>query len=287
MLETLPIVRFGEREEEQQQRTKPTDVELAEGELSTGENDDTSRNDSTTRTAGQEAGSPTVTGGIAAATTTNRPSSTSPAPESEGCSICTDDFILGQDQRVLPCNHRFHPECIDPWLLNVSGTCPLCRIDLRPAGSGDDEDELDADGNPVSREGEDSLAPPLDGGNRRASVRRSILVGLTGYTHVRRPERMTREERVEALREYSRRHRRRRADAERRPNAVEEVVEQEEEERGMRRRLRNAFRVRTRRTGEVEEGVDGSGSAAMGSAVAADPTTSSTTVEGTNTVRPT
>ena len=52
-------------------------------------------------------------------------------PETSGsdnglaCSVCTDDFIKGQDIRVLPCGHKFHPECIDPWLLNVSGTCPL------------------------------------------------------------------------------------------------------------------------------------------------------------------
>ena len=48
------------------------------------------------------------------------------------CSICTEDFVRGEDIRLLPCDHRFHPDCVDPWLLNVSGTCPLCRIDLRP-----------------------------------------------------------------------------------------------------------------------------------------------------------
>lgn len=41
------------------------------------------------------------------------------------CSICTEDFHFGEDVRVLPCNHKYHPACIDPWLLNVSGTCPL------------------------------------------------------------------------------------------------------------------------------------------------------------------
>jgi hypothetical protein len=41
------------------------------------------------------------------------------------CSICTEDFNVGEDVRVLPCNHKFHPPCIDPWLVNVSGTCPL------------------------------------------------------------------------------------------------------------------------------------------------------------------
>lgn len=45
--------------------------------------------------------------------------------ETLGCSICTDDFTIGEDVRVLPCNHKFHPQCIDPWLVNVSGTCPL------------------------------------------------------------------------------------------------------------------------------------------------------------------
>ncbi|KAJ5346842.1 Zinc finger RING-type [Penicillium brevicompactum] len=28
------------------------------------------------------------------------------------CPICTDDFVNGQDLRVLPCNHQFHMECI-------------------------------------------------------------------------------------------------------------------------------------------------------------------------------
>lgn len=53
---------------------------------------------------------------------------TTAAPEEDGhlgCSICTDDFCTGEDVRVLPCNHKFHPACVDPWLLNVSGTCPL------------------------------------------------------------------------------------------------------------------------------------------------------------------
>jgi hypothetical protein len=42
-----------------------------------------------------------------------------------GCTICTEDFAVGDDVRVLPCDHKFHPPCIDPWLVNVSGTCPL------------------------------------------------------------------------------------------------------------------------------------------------------------------
>ena len=41
------------------------------------------------------------------------------------CPVCMDDFENGQEVRVLPCSHRFHPECIDPWLLNISGSCPL------------------------------------------------------------------------------------------------------------------------------------------------------------------
>lgn len=56
------------------------------------------------------------------------PENTSGGTQTEeglGCSICTEDFTVGEDVRVLPCNHKFHPPCVDPWLVNVSGTCPL------------------------------------------------------------------------------------------------------------------------------------------------------------------
>lgn len=46
-------------------------------------------------------------------------------PEDVNCSICKEDFRVGEDLRVLPCDHKFHPPCVDPWLINVSGTCPL------------------------------------------------------------------------------------------------------------------------------------------------------------------
>ena len=49
---------------------------------------------------------------------------------SNTCSICTDDFSPSDAIRILPCRHKFHPPCVDPWLLR-EGTCPLCRVDLR------------------------------------------------------------------------------------------------------------------------------------------------------------
>ncbi|KAF9241600.1 hypothetical protein BU15DRAFT_44671 [Melanogaster broomeanus] len=59
-----------------------------------------------------------------------------PMPDSIGrevCPICIVDFEEGDDLRVLPCEgkHRFHQTCVDPWLLELSGSCPLCRQDFR------------------------------------------------------------------------------------------------------------------------------------------------------------
>ncbi|KIJ67796.1 hypothetical protein HYDPIDRAFT_107293 [Hydnomerulius pinastri MD-312] len=56
-------------------------------------------------------------------------------PESIGretCPICIVDFEEGDDLRVLPCEgkHRFHQACVDPWLLELSGSCPICRQDF-------------------------------------------------------------------------------------------------------------------------------------------------------------
>ncbi|ODV92014.1 hypothetical protein CANCADRAFT_55758 [Tortispora caseinolytica NRRL Y-17796] len=46
------------------------------------------------------------------------------------CPICFEAFSEGEKLRVLPCSHKYHSECVDPWLLNRSTQCPLCRVDL-------------------------------------------------------------------------------------------------------------------------------------------------------------
>lgn len=55
-----------------------------------------------------------------------------PLPEAIGretCPICIVDFEDGDDVRVLPCEgkHVFHQACVDPWLLELSSSCPICR----------------------------------------------------------------------------------------------------------------------------------------------------------------
>ncbi|BGP50306.1 hypothetical protein JCM10450v2_006223 [Rhodotorula kratochvilovae] len=69
------------------------------------------------------------------------------AAEADLCPICFCEFEDGDELRVLPCDnrHRFHSACIDPFLLNVSRLCPLCRLDLATvaphvdeAGEGED-----------------------------------------------------------------------------------------------------------------------------------------------------
>ena len=127
MLETIPIVKFGDKEEDKPAETA-RDVELA----------DAPHNDTT---AHIEPSKDEATGSNTESTNANGPDvvKTEAVPDTSTdmtgelnstdnglvCSVCTDDFVKGQDVRVLPCKHKFHPECIDPWLLNVSGTCPL------------------------------------------------------------------------------------------------------------------------------------------------------------------
>ncbi|CAG8556875.1 5343_t:CDS:2 [Acaulospora morrowiae] len=47
------------------------------------------------------------------------------------CSICLSDFVSEEELRILPCNHQYHRVCIDPWLLNISSLCPVCKADCK------------------------------------------------------------------------------------------------------------------------------------------------------------
>ncbi|KAF1947986.1 hypothetical protein EJ02DRAFT_461500 [Clathrospora elynae] len=209
ILETIPIVKFGEKETD-----KPADVELGSApeardvdgasKDNEGQTDQaaaaTQSVDATSKTA---AGVAETSQSTTSALAEDHPSGIAPAQplvggvaadthnssndENLGCSICTEDFEKGQDLRVLPCNHKFHPECVDPWLLNVSSTCPLCRVDLRPVTSNDSN----------TSQNPDELASPLNPEAETSYRRRTIFRDILSLRQ--RPD-ASAEERISALR---------------------------------------------------------------------------------------
>lgn len=135
MLETLPIVKFGEsdspkpdeetglenvsRAQTQQQQALRAEHENAPSDAAVAVSSPEANGETSSQNKqGVTPASESASGGKA-----------NKGPEREedhpGCSICTEDFTVGENVRVLPCNHKFHPACVDPWLVNVSGTCPL------------------------------------------------------------------------------------------------------------------------------------------------------------------
>ncbi|KAK6922017.1 Zinc finger, RING-type [Dillenia turbinata] len=56
------------------------------------------------------------------------------------CSICLEDFVVGEEAKELPCKHRFHCECIDKWL-GIHGNCPVCRYKFEELGKKKERDE--------------------------------------------------------------------------------------------------------------------------------------------------
>jgi hypothetical protein len=87
------------------------------------------------------------------------------------CSICIDDFELGERIRILPrCGHAYHLDCIMPWLTERQGCCPLCKTSVL------EEDESPPSGATAMREGrQDGLLARVSGltSGRRGTRRQS------------------------------------------------------------------------------------------------------------------
>ncbi|TVY43899.1 Receptor homology region,transmembrane domain- and RING domain-containing protein [Lachnellula occidentalis] len=248
MLETLPIVKFGDPEP-----VKPgsADVELEDGTAShtaptitttEGVTDGRRKSTETETLPGMSVASGMGAAEEGSAQEVKEVAATTPPKEGDlGCSICTEDFTTGEDVRVLPCAHKYHPACIDPWLLNVSGTCPLCRRDLRgDAQNTEHPDEAaSASGDlppPLILEGtlESSPAEASEDGNNHQRHRIPRFLDLHRLRHAEPDERIAA---LRQLREESRTQ-----------EASEAVGVEEQQSRRARvtGRLRDTFRIRTR-----------------------------------------
>lgn len=268
MLDTIPVVKFDDKND---------DVEAAKRnvEMVGAEDREHSQTDGNTGVSTpRESEMPTPDDN-------ERPTPTAPEAKTEmpdagnfSCPICTDDFIKGQDLRVLPCNHQFHMECIDPWLMNVSGTCPLwyvlfdndidiktqlpyinqtnhnrSRIDLNPPQPDNSEQPEENTEQPdhASTEGGPVLTTEQARQQAREQARHTHR-RLTNYLHgplnARRMRDATVEERLAALRRV-------------REANQGEAAPEEGSRRGLTTRLRDRFRIRTRAHGaEAESSAD-------------------------------
>ncbi|GAB2232634.1 hypothetical protein Droror1_Dr00011676 [Drosera rotundifolia] len=48
----------------------------------------------------------------------------------EQCYICLAEYEDNDKIRTLACHHEYHMSCVDKWLKEIHGVCPLCRGDV-------------------------------------------------------------------------------------------------------------------------------------------------------------
>ena len=56
------------------------------------------------------------------------------------CQVCQCDYEEGEEMKILPCKHHFHPECIDRWLQDHP-TCCICKRNVVEAAEEEEPDD--------------------------------------------------------------------------------------------------------------------------------------------------
>uniref|UniRef100_A0A182P509 RING-type E3 ubiquitin transferase n=1 Tax=Anopheles epiroticus TaxID=199890 RepID=A0A182P509_9DIPT len=87
------------------------------------------------------------------------------------CSVCFEDFVVGESVRKLPCLHVYHEPCIIPWL-ELHGTCPICRNSLSPEDSrtgGQDSSQSPSESSQPNSQQHQPAGPQSDSSGRQNS----------------------------------------------------------------------------------------------------------------------
>ncbi|XP_032993452.1 E3 ubiquitin-protein ligase RNF128 isoform X2 [Lacerta agilis] len=79
-------------------------------------------------------------------------------PDADSCAVCIEVYKPNDVVRILTCNHLFHKNCIDPWLLEHR-TCPMCKCDILKALGIEVDEEERAESLPATVSNEPSNMP--------------------------------------------------------------------------------------------------------------------------------
>ncbi|XP_078403790.1 E3 ubiquitin-protein ligase RNF128-like isoform X2 [Cetorhinus maximus] len=95
-------------------------------------------------------------------------------PDADSCAVCIEAYKPNDVVRILTCNHIFHKNCIDPWLLEHR-TCPMCKCDILKA-LGIEVDIEKVDETPETEQPPSN--PPRMGQDRHTEVPESAIYTL-------------------------------------------------------------------------------------------------------------
>ncbi|XP_076461903.1 E3 ubiquitin-protein ligase Zswim2-like [Babylonia areolata] len=104
------------------------------------------------------------------------------------CRVCLRGFAVGQYVRKLPCQHKFHKDCIDAWLLHSHPTCP---IDSSPVFTTRPHSDTAANNRQANRIGNSSASSHQGAGDSATGLRghhdevHSLSVPSLGVTAMR------------------------------------------------------------------------------------------------------